>query len=52
MPSLTELLSQKTALLADGATGTNYFQMGLESGDPPEMWNVDHPDRVSLTSWA
>lgn len=47
MPSLTQLLGQKTALLADGATGTNYFQMGLESGDPPEMWNVDHPDRVA-----
>ena len=33
-------------LLADGATGTNYFQMGLESGDAPEMWNFEHPERV------
>jgi 5-methyltetrahydrofolate--homocysteine methyltransferase len=47
MPSLEDLLAQKPALLADGATGTNYFQMGLESGDPPEMWNVEHPDRVA-----
>jgi len=33
-------------LLADGATGTNYFQMGLDAGDPPELWNVEHPERV------
>ena len=33
-------------MLADGATGTNYFEMGLTSGEPPEFWNVDHPDRV------
>jgi 5-methyltetrahydrofolate--homocysteine methyltransferase len=47
MPSLQDLLDRKKALLADGATGTNYFQIGLASGDPPEMWNVDHPDRVA-----
>lgn len=35
-------------LLADGATGTNFFAMGLGSGDPPEFWNFDHPDRVKL----
>ena len=33
-------------LLADGATGTNYFQMGLVSGDAPEIWNFEHPERV------
>ncbi|MDQ1481522.1 MAG: 5-methyltetrahydrofolate--homocysteine methyltransferase [Actinomycetota bacterium] len=32
--------------LADGATGTNYFQMGLEAGEPPELWNIEHPERV------
>jgi 5-methyltetrahydrofolate--homocysteine methyltransferase len=47
MPSLSELLAMKRILLADGATGTNYFQMGLTAGDPPEMWTVDHPDRVA-----
>ena len=41
-----ELLNSRPWLLADGATGTNYFQMGLTSGDAPEMWNIDHPDRV------
>jgi 5-methyltetrahydrofolate--homocysteine methyltransferase len=45
-PSFTEALASRSWLLADGATGTNYFQMGLESGDAPELWNFDHPDRV------
>ncbi|MCA3572666.1 MAG: betaine--homocysteine S-methyltransferase [Aestuariivirga sp.] len=45
-PSFTEALASRPWLLADGATGTNYFQMGLESGDAPELWNFDHPDRV------
>jgi 5-methyltetrahydrofolate--homocysteine methyltransferase len=40
------LLESHPWLLADGATGTNYFQMGLTSGDAPELWNFDHPDRV------
>jgi methionine synthase I (cobalamin-dependent) len=40
------LLKSRAWLLADGATGTNYFQMGLTSGDAPELWNFDHPDRV------
>jgi methionine synthase I (cobalamin-dependent) len=43
---LADLLSRKGVLLADGATGTNLFEMGLMSGDPPEMWNLDHPERV------
>lgn len=46
MSALTELLNKRTFLLADGATGTNYFAMGLQSGDPPEMWNVEYADRV------
>ena len=41
-----KLLEERDWLLADGATGTNYFKKGLGSGDPPELWNVDHPDRV------
>jgi 5-methyltetrahydrofolate--homocysteine methyltransferase len=43
---LTRLLSARDWLLADGATGTNLFNMGLSAGDPPEMWNLDHPDRI------
>ena len=45
-PTFTEALASRPWLLADGATGTNYFQMGLVSGDAPELWNFEHPDRV------
>ncbi len=43
----TDLLKSKPVILADGATGTNMFAYGLTSGDAPEFWNVDHPDRVA-----
>src|SRR3954454_12807667 len=43
---LAELLAARGVLLADGATGTNYFGAGLDAGEAPELWNVDHPDRV------
>ena len=42
-----KVLNERDWLLADGATGTNYFAMGLQSGDSPELWNIDHPDRVA-----
>lgn len=41
-----ELLAERPWLLADGATGTNLFAAGLQSGDAPELWNVDHPERI------
>ena len=44
--SLATLLDEGRPLLADGATGTNLFAMGLQSGDPPELWNVEHADRT------
>jgi trimethylamine--corrinoid protein Co-methyltransferase len=40
------LLKSRPWLMADGATGTNLFEMGLTSGDSPELWNVEHPDRI------
>ncbi|WP_308917300.1 betaine--homocysteine S-methyltransferase [Jannaschia sp. LMIT008] len=43
---LTALLATRDWLLADGATGTNLFNAGLESGDPPELWNADRPGDV------
>ena len=33
-------------ILADGAMGTMLFAAGLSSGDPPEVWNLAHPDVV------
>lgn len=44
--ALTRLLAERDWLLADGATGTNLFNMGLESGEPPELWNTDQPDKI------
>src|SRR4026208_1211570 len=44
-PTFTEALNSRPWLLADGATGTNYFHMGLVSGDAPEIWDFEHPDR-------
>ena len=44
--ALSRLLASRDWILADGATGTNLFNMGLSSGEPPEGWNLDHPDRI------
>ncbi|MDE4274513.1 betaine--homocysteine S-methyltransferase [Phaeobacter gallaeciensis] len=41
-----QLLQDKDVLLADGATGTNLFNMGLQSGDAPELWNTDEPKKI------
>jgi 5-methyltetrahydrofolate--homocysteine methyltransferase len=43
----TRLLATRDWLLADGATGSNLFDVGLMSGDAPELWNADHPDRIA-----
>ena len=44
--SLAALLATNRVLLADGATGTNYFENGLGPGEPPEFWNIDEPEKV------
>ena len=43
---LADLLQSGKILLADGATGTNLFAMGLAAGEAPEVWNLEHPERV------
>lgn len=43
----SDLLANRPWLLADGATGSNLFEMGLVSGDAPELWNEEHPDRIA-----
>ncbi|HEY7132942.1 MAG TPA: homocysteine S-methyltransferase family protein [Candidatus Limnocylindrales bacterium] len=40
------LLAGGGPILADGAMGTMLFANGLQFGDPPEAWNVMHPDVV------
>ena len=46
MNNFLKILQDKSHILADGATGTNLFGMGLETGDPPEPWNLEHKDRI------
>lgn len=43
---LSRMLETRDWLLADGATGTNLFNMGLTAGDAPELWNTDRPDNI------
>ncbi len=44
---LSDLLAEKGVLLADGATGTNLFAVGLEAGDAPELWNETQPEKIT-----
>lgn len=44
---LGRLLDENSVLLADGATGTNLFAMGLPVGGAPELWNVEAPDKIA-----
>ena len=46
MNRFLELLDEKSVLLLDGATGTNLFSLGLESGDAPELWNLFETEKV------
>jgi 5-methyltetrahydrofolate--homocysteine methyltransferase len=43
---LADFIAEKGVLLADGATGTNLFAMGLESGEAPELWNESAPEKI------
>jgi 5-methyltetrahydrofolate--homocysteine methyltransferase len=40
------LLGQSGLILADGGMGTMLMELGLQFGASPELWNVEHPDRV------
>lgn len=43
----TRLLKEKKFLLADGAIGTNLFAVGLVTGDAPELWSVEQPEKIA-----
>ncbi|MBU6148515.1 MAG: homocysteine S-methyltransferase family protein [Actinomycetales bacterium] len=46
MGTLLELLRSSDVVVGDGAMGTMLQTSGLDDGGAPELWNVDHPDRV------
>jgi len=43
---LETLLIDRGWLLGDGATGTNLFNLGLEAGEAPELWNFEEPAKI------
>ena len=43
---INEINFKNEILIADGATGTNYFDDGLQAGDPPELWNIEKSQSV------
>jgi 5-methyltetrahydrofolate--homocysteine methyltransferase len=43
---LSRMLGERPWLLADGATGTNLYNMGLVHGQAPDLWNESQPDKV------
>lgn len=43
----TRLLEERPYLMADGALGTNLFLVGLQTGDAPELWNIDQPQKIA-----
>ncbi|OWY05398.1 methionine synthase I [Thioclava sp. F1Mire-8] len=45
--ALSRLLETRDWLMTDGATGTNLFNMGLASGEAPELWNADEPAKIA-----
>lgn len=43
---LQALIEERGRLVADGGMGTSLFELGLVAGSSPELWNVEHPDRI------
>lgn len=46
MTNVYEWLDAGNTLVGDGAMGTALQAAGLTDGGAPELWNVEHPDRV------
>ena len=44
---IAEALAAKGRLVADGGMGTSLFELGLQAGSTPELWNVEHPELVA-----
>lgn len=44
---VAKILDRQGWMLADGATGTALFNMGLEAGEAPELWNDQQPSKIT-----
>jgi methionine synthase I (cobalamin-dependent) len=52
MNTIQSLLADQGYIVTDGAMGTVLFAAGLDQGDPPELWNLKHPQRVAAVHLA
>lgn len=52
MTTIQNLLDRGGYIITDGAMGTVLFASGLEHGDPPELWNINYPERVAAVHKA
>ena len=43
---IVEAVKKRTILVSDGAWGTMMQKKGLTSGECPEMWNIEKPEKV------
>ena len=43
---IKELMKNKR-LYFDGGTGTLLQEMGLKGGEPPELWNISNPQKIT-----
>lgn len=50
--TIDRLLTEKGYLITDGAMGTMLFAAGLTQGGAPELYNVEHPEKVSTIQQA
>jgi 5-methyltetrahydrofolate--homocysteine methyltransferase len=46
MHELISRLMEKGTVVTDGAWGTELMNRGLKRSECPELWNLEHPDRV------
>ena len=46
MTTWADLVAGPRPIVADGAMGTMLMANGLEFGDPPELWNLEHPEII------
>jgi len=46
MTTIAEKIKSGKILVSDGAWGTFLQQKGLQPGECPELWNIDHEDEV------
>jgi methionine synthase I (cobalamin-dependent) len=52
MSTIQSVIAESGYIVIDGAMGTVLFAAGLDQGDPPELWNINHPDRVAAVHQA